>query len=127
MSSPEPTAEPTAEEIVQGVYADAAQQMHRGVPYPQIEANLVAQGLPAESAAIVVQNLREARLKAVHAAGGKNMLYGALWCAGGTVLTVATLAAAVAKEGGGTYVVAWGAIIFGAIQFFRGLFQSMEK
>jgi hypothetical protein len=28
-----------------------------------------------------------------------------------------------AMEGGGTYIVAWGAIIFGAIQFFRGLIQ----
>jgi len=28
------------------------------------------------------------------------------------------------RGGGGTYVVAWGAIIFGAIQFFRGVSQS---
>jgi hypothetical protein len=50
----------------------------------------------------------------------KNMLYGALWCIGGIVVTAATYSSA---EGGGRYVVAWGAIIFGAIQFFRGLAQ----
>jgi hypothetical protein len=47
----------------------------------------------------------------------KDMLHGALWCVGGIVVTVATYAAA---SGGGAYVVAWGAILFGAIQFLRG-------
>jgi hypothetical protein len=50
----------------------------------------------------------------------KNMLYGALWFIGGTVVTVGTLMAA---SGGGSYVVAWGAIIFGGIQFVQGLYQ----
>jgi hypothetical protein len=51
----------------------------------------------------------------------KNMIYGGLWAVGGTVVTVWTYASA--SDGGGHYVVAWGAIIFGAIQFFRGLSQ----
>jgi hypothetical protein len=33
--------------------------------------------------------------------------------------------AAVAHQGG-HYVVAWGAVIFGAISFFRGLFQILR-
>ncbi|WP_020471308.1 hypothetical protein [Zavarzinella formosa] len=49
------------------------------------------------------------------------MLYGALWCGGGIIVTLGTLAMA---AGGGSYVVAWGAIIFGAIQFFRGMSQA---
>jgi hypothetical protein len=53
----------------------------------------------------------------------RNMTYGALWCIGGTVVTGLTYAAA---SGGGTYVVAWGAIIFGGIQFLSGLFGSMR-
>ena len=56
--------------------------------------------------------------------GKKNMLYGALWCIGGIVVTAATYDAA---EPGGAYVVAWGAIVFGAIQFFRGLMQSSSE
>jgi len=51
----------------------------------------------------------------------KDMLFGALWCVGGIIVTAATYSAA---SGGGRYVVAWGAIIFGAIQFFRGLAKS---
>jgi len=54
------------------------------------------------------------------AQGHKNMIFGALWFLGGTIVTVVTLQAA---SGGGRYVVAWGAIVFGGIQFIRGLIQ----
>jgi len=50
------------------------------------------------------------------------MLVGGLWCFGGTAVTVYTYSAA---SGGGTYVVAWGAIIFGGIQFLKGLTQFL--
>ncbi|MDR3094395.1 MAG: hypothetical protein LBU62_07140 [Bacteroidales bacterium] len=47
----------------------------------------------------------------------KDMIAGALWCIGGTIVTVMTYSAA---SSGGRYMVAWGAIIFGAIQFIKG-------
>lgn len=67
----------------------------------------------------------ETRLKMVPEAmktvGKRNMLYGGLWCVGGTVATVATYAAA--SSSGGSYFVAWGAMVFGGIQFVKGLYQ----
>jgi hypothetical protein len=51
------------------------------------------------------------------------MIFGGLWCVGGILVTAVTFAGA-AGAGGGTYVVAWGAILFGAIQFFRGMSQA---
>jgi hypothetical protein len=45
----------------------------------------------------------------------KNMLYGALWCIGGTVATLAEIG-----------YIFWGAILFGAIQFFQGLYQRSQ-
>ncbi len=60
---------------------------------------------------------------ATKAVGKKNMLFGGLWCVGGTVVTVATYAAA--SSGGGSYFVAWGGIVFGGIQFFKGLYQVL--
>lgn len=51
----------------------------------------------------------------------RNMVMGGLWCVGGTIVTVLSYASASNQSGGGSYVVAWGAILFGAIQFFRGL------
>jgi hypothetical protein len=58
---------------------------------------------------------------AAHDAANKNMLVGGLWCLGGILVTAATYGAASNNPNGGSYVVAWGAIIFGAMQFFRGL------
>jgi len=54
--------------------------------------------------------------------GSKNMLIGALWAIGGTLVTVVTYSAA---SGGGTYVVTYGAIAVGGIQFLVGLFQYL--
>jgi len=53
--------------------------------------------------------------------GKRDMVVGGLWCLGGLIVTIGTYAFA---SGGGTYFVAWGAVIFGAIQFFKGLIQA---
>lgn len=51
----------------------------------------------------------------------KDMLYGALWCIGGIIVTSVGYSSA---SGGGSYLVTWGAILFGALQFFKGLINS---
>jgi hypothetical protein len=63
-------------------------------------------------------------IAARRAAGRRNMLVGGLWCAGGLIVTLVSLAA---SAGGGTYIVAWGAILFGAIQFIRGSGQASGR
>ncbi|MEW5956176.1 MAG: zinc-ribbon domain-containing protein [Chloroflexota bacterium] len=54
----------------------------------------------------------------------KNMLYGALWCIGGIVVTAASYDAA---QPGGTYIIAWGAILFGGLQFLAGVVQYLTS
>jgi hypothetical protein len=49
------------------------------------------------------------------------MVYGALWCVGGTLVTLFTYMAAASDPYGGHYIIAWGAIVFGAVRFFQGL------
>ena len=51
------------------------------------------------------------------------MLYGALWFIGGVAVTAVTYAAA---TGGGTYVVTYGAILYGVIQFCVGLYRKFK-
>ena len=53
--------------------------------------------------------------------GKKKMLYGALWFIGGLIVTGMTYAAA--SRSGGTYVITYGAVIVGAVQFIRGVLE----
>lgn len=78
---------------------------------------LVRKGLTSDIADVVVDNLTELTQKDNDRAN-RDMIFGALWFFGGIIITAVTYSAA---SGGGTYVVTWGAIIFGAIQFFKGL------
>src|SRR5215216_16135 len=48
----------------------------------------------------------------------RKMFFGALWAIGGTIATVIGYNSA---GGGGKYIVFWGAILFGAVDFFVGL------
>lgn len=57
--------------------------------------------------------------KPTKAIGMKNMRIGALWFFGGIIVTVASYM----MTGGSGYLITWGAVIFGAIQFFQGLMQ----
>lgn len=54
--------------------------------------------------------------------GARNMGLGFLWFAGGVIITWVTYTAA---SGGGTYVITYGAILVGAIQFIIGLVQFL--
>jgi len=55
------------------------------------------------------------------AAGSKDIVIGVLLLAVGLVITAATYSSA--SREGGTYVVAYGPVIFGAVRIFRGLMR----
>ena len=104
----------------------------RGSPARWISVTDLLTAVPpqlSDDAAVTVQSgtvpppaeSRETKL----AAAQKNMLVGGLWCIGGIVVTAMTYQAAVSSPSGGTYFVAWGAILFGGIQFLKGLFQIL--
>ena len=91
----------------------------------EVTLNLMQKGLNQYDASYVVAHIvgddvdpEYKRLK--REAAEKNLLYGALWCVGGLIVTGITYAAA---SDGGTYVVAYGAIILGGIQFIKGIIQ----
>jgi hypothetical protein len=117
-----PPEEPLPEKAAEAVYGIAAEQMLLGADPSVIQANLTQRGLDAQAASTVVDQLKQARAQGRRVAAQKNMFYGAFWCIGGIAVTVLTYQAA-AGMGGGAFVIAWGAILFGAIQFLRGLIR----
>jgi hypothetical protein len=76
----------------------------------EVKNSLVEKGFSEDGAFTIVKNLKDEAIKAKREGANKDMLYGALWCAGGTVATVANIG-----------FIFWGAILFGGIQFFKGL------
>jgi len=120
------STQPSEDQVVQAVYEHAASLVKDGKSKPEVVADLVSQGLNEDSATAVADNIFIFRAKATKKAGEKNMLFGALWCIGGIVVTALTYQAAASSPAGGHYIVTWGAIIFGAIQFFRGLAQTAK-
>lgn len=113
-------SEPTADEIVDAIYAFAREQLEQNVPNGTIQSLLVDRGLDQDLAAMVIANLIQSESAAYSTAGKQNMIFGALWFFGGVAVTVFTKMGAGA---GGVYIVAWGAIVFGAVQFIRGAVQ----
>lgn len=67
-----------------------------------------------------VVNAREQLNDAARSAK-RNMMLGLLWFVGGSVVTAVTYSA---TRNGGTYVLCWGAIVFGLLQFIGGAFTK---
>lgn len=76
----------------------------------ETKAALIEKGSSSEIATVIVDNLEDQIQEAKREKAKKDMLYGELWCVGGTALTFANVG-----------FIFWGAILFGGIQFFKGL------
>ncbi|WP_417369161.1 hypothetical protein [Flavobacterium beibuense] len=81
----------------------------------EVKMALVAKGMSEENAQIVVDRLEDEIEQARKRRANKDMLWGAVWCIGGTIVTLAS-----------RNVIAWGAILFGGIQFIRGVIASTK-
>jgi hypothetical protein len=75
-----------------------------------VERLLMLKGLSADEASAIVNELESPIQDAKKAQAKKDMLHGGLWCIGGLALTLADVG-----------FVFWGAIVFGGIQFIKGV------
>lgn len=117
------TLTPEERQTVDAIYIFAAQMMKQGAAEQQIEKALIERGLPQDAARVVIANLSRVRRETRGKAGMRNMGMGAVVFVIGLVITLGSYASAAASPSGGSYMIAYGAIIFGAIQFFQGLWQ----
>jgi hypothetical protein len=91
--------------------------LNEGLDVGEIAERLTADGLPADRASSIADAAEQERANELTAAN-KEIRRGAWTLGVGLVVTLATFSSA-SKEGG-TYVVAYGAIIFGFIRLVRG-------
>jgi hypothetical protein len=82
----------------------------------EVKGALIEKGLSADGAYTIVSNIEDEIRNARKEAARKDMLYGALWCIGGTIATVAEIG-----------FIFWGAILFGGIQFVKGLVNNLNS
>jgi len=112
---------------LEAAFQRAVALINQGKSKGQIETELKSTGLGQETVSSVVNRVIQLRKQAHRDVAGKNMLFGALWCIGGTLFTMASYQMASEHSGGGTYFIAWGAILFGGIQFLKGLGQLVAN
>ena len=105
------TACPVSDNVVTDHYSYAAHLLvNEKMSAVDTKVALVAKGVDSEAASVMVENLEKQITDARKERANKDMLYGALWCVGGIVGTAAQIG-----------FIFWGAILFGGIQFFKGL------
>ncbi len=131
---PEPVPLSQEPGVPDEVYVAALESLLKGKRPREVRKGLVKSGYSGSQAehivrtAVQFQKDKEMEEKLMPNSGGRtgqtNMVIGGIVFLVGLVLTLGTMAMA---SGGGTYVVAWGAIVFGGLQFLRGLAQSRNS
>jgi hypothetical protein len=114
----------TPEEAMQKIYSHAAQMAVSGRTYSDIQADLIEKGIDKESAVLITDDIKTQIRKNTIKKGRRNLLFGSIWFFGGLVVTIWTFSSALLY--GGTYYVAWGAVLLGGIQMARGIFQIFD-
>ena len=122
--------DPEAKQRLRGLYVQAFRLLRSGAGRDHAQGELQKQGLDAQTAGQVVGNVDTfiAQLRAAYRQNGlKNIGIGILVCIIGIVVTALTYGVASSGRGGGHYIIAWGAVLFGAIQALRGLFRCAQQ
>jgi hypothetical protein len=124
----------SATDVVDQLTGHIATLLAQGQSQEKVAKILVDQGWEDETARKFVQSVGAALEDYRNSPEGRQALsskyirhmgFGALWFIGGGLFTAVTYGAA--SSGGGTYVVAYGAIIAGAIEFCWGLFGYLKN
>ena len=114
----EKAQESGSNEFINSIWTYAFDEKKNGKSDNEIQKGIMENGLDEEHSILIIKSL-ESKAKEILDAHDTNMIVGGLICTVGIAITLWTYSAA--ATGGGSYIVAWGAILFGAIRFFRGL------
>ena len=82
---------------------------------PELAASIVAHALKEPRTSVIESSTTASTYRIKEDNGVTDMIFGALWCIGGIVATLASIG-----------YIFYGAIIFGAFQFIRGVVKSVS-
>lgn len=99
------------------------QMINQNKSSSDILKQLLDRGIDTDTAFAAIENAEKQISGKDEKQGRKDMFWGAVWFIGGLAVTLITYSNA--SEGGGRYTVAYGAIIFGLIQFVRGAYKAI--
>jgi hypothetical protein len=117
METLNPQPEVTQQDAINQLYNFAANLLlNEKRTSEEVKTALVEKGLSEDAAYTIVNGLENEIHKAKKDRATKDMIYGALWCVGGTIATLANIG-----------FIFWGAILFGGIQFIKGLVNSLSN
>jgi hypothetical protein len=102
-----------------GLFRFAAQELSRKQSPKTVVQKLVNQGVTPATANQIVTETQNALKKALAEKGKKRMTRGMIWAVIGIVLTCGTMT--FASNLGGKYILFYGAVIYGVIDFIAGL------
>ncbi len=102
-----------------GLFQYAVMELANKKSLQAVEKSLVGRGASAEAARMIVKDARDVIKKERRAKYKKRLTRGLVWTIAGILVTIGTYA--FASELGGKFVLFYGAIIFGFIDFLFGL------
>jgi hypothetical protein len=122
-NTPQPPSVPGFVPLDAELQLFALRSLQKGTRATSVKSDLVNKGADPDEAWAFVSGLSNRMEEAKSQEAKKDIRNGGLWLAGGLLVTLVTYSMA-SNGGGGSYVVTWGAIIFGGIQLVRGLMNS---
>ena len=109
----------TSVQDLTGVYRSAAEELARNKSTSTIMKNMVDQGMTREAAQKILNEMQGALKNSRRDKFRRQMVRGLLWTMAGSLLTCGSYW--LASDLGGLFLLCWGAILVGALDFFIGL------
>jgi hypothetical protein len=119
----EPSAQTSSEDSLQDAQQQARALLQVGLTPAEVKTHLENQGLEPQVVSRVVRKSSGMAMltrpkPTTRKRARRHLIWGGLWCLGGLAVTLLTYLTAAP---GGTFVVAYGAIIYGLVRLVRGL------
>jgi|JI10StandDraft_1071094.scaffolds.fasta_scaffold150324_2 hypothetical protein len=112
------------QQAITNLVIKSANMFADGKSRAEVIKELLSYGMTDEAAEAIANKGQEIKSAEARKSGGTTMMIGAGICVVGLAITLGTHEAA-ASNGGGHYVIAYGAILGGAWVFLKGLWRSM--